>query len=62
MVGSFNWHLIAQNNSSQLYLLFEFMQVNGSNGLDYQQVEEFWSVFISNVLTTSQFLDGIFGL
>ncbi len=35
--------LNAQNNSSQLYLLFEFMQVKGENGSDYQQVEEFWS-------------------
>jgi len=35
--------LNAQNNSPQLYLLFEFMQVKGDNGSDYQQVEEFWS-------------------
>jgi hypothetical protein len=35
--------LKAQNNPPQLYLLFEFMQVKGDNGSDYQQVEEFWS-------------------
>ena len=35
--------LNAQNNPSQLYLLFEFMQVKGENVSDYQQVEEFWS-------------------
>lgn len=33
----------AQNNPSQLYLLFEFMQVNDENWSDYLQVEEFWS-------------------
>jgi len=35
--------LNAQNNPTQLYLLFEFMQVKGENGSDYLQVEEFWS-------------------
>lgn len=35
--------LNAQDSSSPLYLLFEFMQVKGENGSDYQQVEEFWS-------------------
>lgn len=35
--------LKGQNDPPQLYLLFEFMQVSGENGSDYQQVEEFWS-------------------
>lgn len=33
----------SQDDSSQLYLLFEFMQVNDENTSDYLQVEEFWS-------------------
>lgn len=33
----------AQENSKQLYLLFEFMQVNDEQDADYWQVEEFWS-------------------
>jgi hypothetical protein len=33
----------AQENQEQLYLLFEFMQVNDEQDSDYWQVEEFWS-------------------
>lgn len=33
----------AQENPKQLYLLFEFMQVNDEQESDYWQVEEFWS-------------------
>jgi len=33
----------AQENREQLYLLFEFMQVNDEKDSDYWQVEEFWS-------------------
>ena len=33
----------AQENPKQLYLLFEFMQVNDEHESDYWQVEEFWS-------------------
>ena len=33
----------AQEKSSQLYLLFEFMQVDSHNSGDYWQVEDFWS-------------------
>ncbi len=33
----------AQENQQQLYLLFEFMQVNDEQESDYWQVEEFWS-------------------
>jgi hypothetical protein len=33
----------AQEKQSDLYLLFEFMQVNDENGSDYWAVEEFWS-------------------
>lgn len=35
--------LKAQDKPSQLYLLFEFMQVSGEQGSNYWQVEEFWS-------------------
>jgi len=43
LVISMTLSLSAQNNPPQLYLLFEFMLVEGENGSDYQQVEEFWS-------------------
>ena len=33
----------AQEKSQPLYLLFEFMQVNGDQGSNYLQVEDFWS-------------------
>jgi len=33
----------AQEKTSQMYLLFEFMLVNDENGSDYWNVEEFWS-------------------
>ena len=33
----------AQENPKQLYLLFEFMQVNDEQESDYWEVEEFWS-------------------
>lgn len=33
----------AQEKPATEYLLFEFMHVNAANGLEYQQVEEFWS-------------------
>ncbi len=33
----------AQEKSPSLYLLFEFMHVDGPNGNDYWQVEQFWS-------------------
>lgn len=33
----------AQEKPSELYLLFEFMQVNDEHGSDYWQSEEFWS-------------------
>jgi len=33
----------AQDSPSQLYLLFEFMQVKNEAGSDYYQVEQFWS-------------------
>ncbi len=33
----------AQENTEQLYLLFEFMQVKNEAGSDYYQVEQFWS-------------------
>lgn len=33
----------AQESSSKLYLLFEFMQVNDEHGSDYLSVEQFWS-------------------
>ena len=33
----------AQEKPSQLYLLFEFMQVKDGQGSNYWQVEEFWS-------------------
>lgn len=33
----------AQENPKQLYLLFEFMQVNDEQESNYWQVEEFWS-------------------
>lgn len=33
----------AQDKPPQLYLLFEFMQVNGEHESDYWKVEEFWS-------------------
>lgn len=33
----------AQEKSTPLYLLFEFMQVNDEQGSNYWQVEEFWS-------------------
>jgi len=36
-------HINAQENPKQLYLLFEFMQVNDEHESDYWQVEEFWS-------------------
>jgi len=35
--------LKAQDKPSQLYLLFEFMQVSGEQGSNYWQVEDFWS-------------------
>ena len=35
--------LKAQDKPSQLYLLFEFMQVSGEQGSNYWQVEQFWS-------------------
>jgi len=35
--------LKAQDQPSQMYLLFEFMQVNGEQGSNYWQVEDFWS-------------------
>ncbi len=35
--------LNAQENSNQLYLLFEFMHVKPENTSDYWQVEQFWS-------------------
>ena len=38
-----NIGLNAQEKPSQLYLLFEFMQVNDEHGSDYWQVEDFWS-------------------
>ncbi|BBE18657.1 hypothetical protein AQPE_2820 [Aquipluma nitroreducens] len=53
--------LNAQNNPPQLYLLFEFMQVKGENGSDYQQVEEFWSGIHKQRVPTNQYSDGIFG-
>lgn len=33
----------AQEKESSLYLLFEFMHVDGTNTVDYWPVEEFWS-------------------
>ncbi len=33
----------AQDNSQQLYLLFEFMKVSDEQGSNYFEVEEFWS-------------------
>ena len=33
----------AQEKESSLYLLFEFMHVDGTNSVDYWQVEDFWS-------------------
>ena len=33
----------AQEKASPLYLLFEFMHVEGQHGNDYWQVEDFWS-------------------
>ncbi len=33
----------AQDNSSELYLIFEFMKVNDEQGSNYLEVEEFWS-------------------
>ena len=33
----------AQDNSSDLYLIFEFMKVNDEQGSNYIEVEEFWS-------------------
>jgi len=33
----------AQEKASSLYLLFEFMHVEGQHGSDYWQVEDFWS-------------------
>jgi hypothetical protein len=35
--------LDAQEKSSKLYLMFEFMQVSDEHGSDYWQVENFWS-------------------
>ena len=33
----------AQEKAPTLYLLFEFMHVEGQHGNDYWQVEDFWS-------------------
>ncbi|MCK5207883.1 MAG: hypothetical protein KAQ79_07680 [Cyclobacteriaceae bacterium] len=33
----------AQDNSEELYLIFEFMKVNDEQGSNYLEVEEFWS-------------------
>ena len=33
----------AQEKSTPIYLMFEFMQVNDEQGSNYWQVEEFWS-------------------
>ena len=35
--------IVAQEKSEQLYLLFEFMQVDDHNGSDYWEIEDFWS-------------------
>ena len=43
LVAFMTMRISAQENSSQLYLLFEFMQVKGEHGSDYLAVEDFWS-------------------
>ena len=43
LVALISFGVKAQEKASSLYLLFEFMHVEGQHGNDYWQVEDFWS-------------------
>ena len=46
----------AQENPKQLYLLFEFMQVNDEHGSDYMAVEDFWSAIHKQRIADKQII------